>query len=238
MSRYSFPTICLVLLLLSSSAWVGGQTPPKGQAAWPSAERRYPWETAEDQRLRSKLQTPVATLEYDSAPLDDVIENLRSLSGANIKVNWSAMGFADIDRDHKVTLSVQDVKVERAIRLVLDFVADGAVDLGYELSDGVLVISTRNDLNRRPITVVYDCDDLLNVEEKHLAAYVNRVFKTMAAGGGRDLSKDPEAAERVLRSAIKDMRDGLAAQLVKTIMTTVEPESWKETGGNVGSLER
>ena len=198
---------------------------------------RFPWDTAENARARQQLNVPIASLAYDGMPFLEVIDDLRRRTRSNIVTNWAALEFADIKRDQAVSMSLHDVSLGAAIRVLLEIVGGGETELAYEISDGVIWISTREDLSRRTVTAVHDCDDLLNVETKLLADYINRVIEAVAEAGGRDLLKNPEAAERVVRAAVTELTDDLASELIELIQQTVDPESWRSTGGNVGSIQ-
>ena len=231
-------SLVVVLNVLGHQATDSRRPPgPASRTPQSAPASRFPWDTAENARARQRLDIRITSLAYDGVALVDAIDDLRRRARANIVTNWTALKFADIEPGQAVSMSLHDVSLGAALRVLLEIVGGGETELDYEISDGVIWISTREDLSRRTVTAVYDCDDLLNVETKRLTDYVNRVLEAMAEAGGRDLLKNPEAAERVVRAAVTALTDDLASELIELIQQTVDPESWRSTGGNVGSIQ-
>ena len=85
-------------------------------------------------------------LRLDNSALGDVIDFLRDVSGANIFVNWRALENVGIDRTTPVSVRLRDVKFSKALQMILDDVGGGNVKLDYIVDDGVITISTDEDL--------------------------------------------------------------------------------------------
>jgi len=92
---------------------------------WPEISARRGGGVAEEQETeatkeaRSKLKRKAPELNFDARPLEEVIEELRKLTGLNIVPNWTALEAVAIERDAEVTLRLQDVSFEKAIELIL-----------------------------------------------------------------------------------------------------------------------
>lgn len=117
-----------------------------------------------DRRAWKKLESVIQGVEFaDDTPFEDAIEYLRTQSGASINVNWNALeNEAFITRDQPLNgISVGDVSLEAAMNLVLETVGGQDAQLGFDVVDGVIRISTRESLDRRTITRTYDIRDLL-----------------------------------------------------------------------------
>lgn len=238
MARFTLSMMVPFTVLAAFGAEIRSQDPPKPATSRPSMPRQCPWDTPEDARTREKLSVRIPSLVYDGASFAKVIDDLRAATKANIKINWPAMEFADIDRGKHVSMSLRDVTLRSALRVVLDHIGGGETELTYDIAEGVIRISTLEDLSRRTFEAVYDCDDLLNVEEKRFTAQVRRVLRAASGASKPDPTRDLKVTERVIRIALKDVRRDLADQLIETIRKATDPESWRETGGNVGSITR
>jgi beta-lactamase regulating signal transducer with metallopeptidase domain len=90
---------------------------------------------------------------FNANGLGDVIDFLRDVSGANIFVDWGALGQGSIARDAPVTLKVKDVTLATAIGLVLQS-ASGSATLGFTVEGGVIRISTV-DAGNKLVTEYY-----------------------------------------------------------------------------------
>jgi hypothetical protein len=115
----------------------------------------------DDRALITQLDRQLPQLELDGATLTDVIDFLRDVSSANIYVNWRSLEGAGVKRDAPVFCKLRNVGFARALDVVLDSVAPANVRLGYTVDDGVIMVSTLDDLRLDTSTHVYDVRDLL-----------------------------------------------------------------------------
>lgn len=234
-------TIGLLLIGIVLSAIAQTNATPEAQpAAAPNRTSpcRYPWDSDEDYAARVRLSRPVGTITFDATPFVDVLDELSKRSGQAIRANWPALEAASIGKDKEVDFrTVSNMPVEKALRIILDARGGGEVELGYDVRDGIVWVSTIEDLSRNRRTVTYDCCDLLNADEADLAAHVHRVFAAVAKYCGRDLCKNPAEGEEVVRQTIEGSRETLRRRLVTAIQQQIDPESWRDAGGNVGSID-
>src|SRR5205823_2691850 len=77
-----------------------------------------------------------------------------------ITVNWSTIEAAGIDRKKPVTHRLHDIKASIALKSILDNVG-GPAKLGYTIEDGLVKISTEEELKSKTITLVHDIRDML-----------------------------------------------------------------------------
>lgn len=101
--------------------------------------------------------------DFSNIPLVEAIDRLRRESGANLVVNWRALETAGIDMSAEVNVKLHDLKISRVLSIILDDVGGGTVKLGYVIDDGIVTISTLDDLasKQTKTTRVYDIRDLL-----------------------------------------------------------------------------
>src|SRR6185503_19872463 len=118
----------------------------------------------------------------------DVIDFLRDVTGANIFVNWRALEAAGIDRNTPVTARLRDVKFSKALQTILSDVGGGTVKLGYTIDEGVITISTDEDLSKNVVTRVYDIRDLIievpDFNQAPTFNLSNQSNQTSGQGGG------------------------------------------------------
>lgn len=174
---------------------------PNAAPVVPSGSPAYPWEEGNEAGVRYLLSQRCGEMDFDGIAFDQLIDHLRDLTRVNIVVNWSALETAAIDREREVSLKLRadTVTFGMVLRLILEEVGGGEVELDYAVRDGVITISTKEDLCRATIVVFYNVSDLVR------AAELKRYY-------------DP------------------LARLVDMLQTTVDPESWREAGGNTGAI--
>lgn len=105
-----------------------------------------------------------ATCDFDQVPLIDVLNFVQEVSGVNMTVNWVALEIVGITPNSRVTLSLHAVPVEQILGLAIEQVSAEQFDedkADYQVSDGVVRISTVLELESNTQTRVYDIRDLV-----------------------------------------------------------------------------
>lgn len=204
--------------------------------------RREPFGAAEaseseaDRETHRRLQQSVPEIRFEAIGFEAVVDFLRDLQGLNIHVNWKALEAAGIDRDTEITTKLRDVRFEKALGLILDDVGGGDIPLGYVIDEGVIQISTRDDLNRKTVTRVFDIRDLI-VRIPQFGGAPSLELASTESGGeggtGTDIWGDDEDEDDE-----EDVpgRHELITQIMDLLRQTIDPDSWRENGGSVGSL--
>jgi type II secretory pathway component GspD/PulD (secretin)/tetratricopeptide (TPR) repeat protein len=197
----------------------------------------------EDAAVQAQLDKRLPEVKFDAVGFNDVIEFLRDVSGANIFVNWRALEAAGIDRNAPVTARLRDVAFRKALDVILQDVGGGTVKLAYTIDQGVITISTADELATNTITQTYDIRDLIinvpdfdNAPQFDLnAASQNTGGGGGGGGGGTSLfggtgggGGDEEQAGPT--------RTELVEQITNLIQTTVANDTWQANGGTVGTL--
>jgi len=190
----------------------------------------------EDQGVAIALDRKLPEINFSNVAFSDVVDFLRDVSQANIFVNWRALEAAGIAKDTQVSARLRDVKFAKVLNTVLNEVGGGTVRLGYTIDEGVITISTEEDLSANVVTRVYDIRDLIiNIPDFDNAPDFNLQQQQSAGrggGGGGNLfgggggGEDDEGPTRV----------ELVDEIIRLIQDTVASDSWKDNGGAVGSL--
>ncbi|MEE8522353.1 MAG: hypothetical protein V3T72_00350, partial [Thermoanaerobaculia bacterium] len=164
--------------------------------------------------------------------------------------------------DDDVTLQLAEVSVATALDRILEQVGDDVERPQYAIQDGILTISSEDQLRKRTITVVYDIRDLLfevpyfdNAPELDLDSALNQGnnqgggFGGGGGGGGGggfgggggggsgrgggggsifgDPGDDPD----------RPSRDELVEQIVSILQDNIDPDGWRDLGGDTGTLQ-
>jgi hypothetical protein len=158
--------------------------------------------------VRASLEKTRASMKVASAPLESVVNRLAEVSGQNIYVDWVALDDSRIGPREEVTLDLQNVPVAVLLRAALKEAGRGKRPLDYCIIDGVVRISTADDLHQYVVTRVYNVRDLIEQD-------VARGAKSSKAG-----HTPAEAAER----------------LTHVIQEAVDPNSWRDAGGSSGMI--
>lgn len=164
--------------------------------------------------IEAALQRTMSEVKFEAVPLEQVLQNLRETMGVNMHVRWRRLEEANVPRDLPITMRLSNLPTERVLRLVLD---EAEARLAYSVEDGVLIVSTFDDLTRRRTAEVYDLRELLDaLQGEPRAAH-------SLSGAAASVSASDEARR------IADLR--LAQEIEELIPTCVEPDAWMMNGG-------
>ncbi|MGE5612021.1 MAG: hypothetical protein ACM359_22430 [Bacillota bacterium] len=117
-------------------------------------------DAADDLQVQAALDKNLPGIKFEQAPLAAVVDFMQDVSGSNIYVAWPVLKAAGVDRDTKVSVTLHNVKFSKALQTVLADASAGA-PLGYTIDQGVIWISTSEELNKNTTVQVYDIRDLL-----------------------------------------------------------------------------
>jgi type II secretory pathway component GspD/PulD (secretin) len=119
-------------------------------------------ESEKDRRTRKQLQRVIRNVDFSGIALENVLNFLRDVTGANIVPNWEVLADRNITRQTQVTAEkLSEVTGQTLLEVVLENVGGTQVQLGYVIEDGIVKISTSDALRTKVKTRVYDIRDLI-----------------------------------------------------------------------------
>jgi hypothetical protein len=180
-------------------------------------------ENAEDQAFQA-LQKHLPRVAFDETPLEDVLDNLREASGANIWVNWPALAREGIDGDTPVTVQLEDVILGRLLDLICAELCQEGASVAFGHSHNVIEFSTASAL-RSPtpdVTAVQAVYDVRKIVE--------------AARDSRRVARQRGGEPGKAATPVEDP-DETPGELIEVITQTISPDDWSRKGGRLGSVE-
>jgi beta-lactamase regulating signal transducer with metallopeptidase domain len=194
---------------------------------------------AEGRAVQAQLERKLPEVNFDDVGFGDVVDFLRDVGQTNIFVNWKALAAVGVDRASPVSVRLRDVRFGKALTVVLDSVSKPKARLGYTIDEGVISISTTEDLAKNVLTRVYDVRDLLVVVPDYTDApnlglgtwpstrpVPATVPTTVPATAATTQPADPANARKAAVDAV-----------VRLVTQTIDPDSWRENGGSVGAIK-
>ncbi len=204
-------------------------------------------ESEANRTTRKRMRVVLPKLEFSGIRFEDVVQFLRDVGNVNIYVKWPALQTSAIDRAASVNVKLRNVSFEKALKTILDDVGGSTTELRYVLDEGVITISTREDLAQRTVTRVYDIRDLIvrvpNFQGPRISldsttdnggddggfgggGGSTQLFACVGTNGGNASTQETEMT-----------RAELVANILDLIRTTIDRESWVQGGGTVGSVK-
>lgn len=201
-------------------------------------ERRRAGSRGPNRRLFGALDRKIPA-DFVNDPFDQVIERLATTQRINLIVNWNDLKRAGVERDVPIDLNLpREISLKKVLTETLEQAGGGLVELGFEVHEGVIKIATRATLSLNTYTAVYDINDLLMeipIFTDAPLADLNAIRRRSAVirqadrpwRYGDDDDDEPEE-DPGRRSRVRKMID--------LIQDTVDPDSWIDRGGRVGSI--
>lgn len=199
-------------------------------------------DTEEDRRVLADLESRRIPASFAANTLEDVLNFIGTVTNLNMDVDWQAMGDIGIERDAEVTLNLRPVPVKVVLDRVLEKVSpDRFSRASWAVEDGVLVVSSQENLRRKTFIKIYDVRDLVfqvpdfpEVPELDLDTVLQQSSQRGGRGGGGGIFQDPEdvSVEQILEE-----EDATLDQLVEIIQTNVDFDGWEENGGDTGFIQ-
>ncbi len=201
----------------------------------------------EDRELNRRLDEVLPEVRFEETPFETVVEFLGDIKKVNLAVDWEDLESNAIERDKPVTVKLNELSFRTVLKEVLGQVG-GDVNLSFAVTEGLIRVASKEKLDRDKNVLVYDIRDLLvNIPRFNNAPRIDPSQALAADGGGgssgggggssnifEDNEEEDGAGDTGGRNGIGD--PALVAEIMDIIRQTVEPDSWRESGGGDGSL--
>jgi tetratricopeptide (TPR) repeat protein len=218
-------------------------------------------ESAANRRVSQVLSQTRMPVDFAGNSFEQVADYLTRVTGENIYVDWKALSFIGVDRHDEVNLQLNDVSAAVALDRILEQVGDELDRPQWAIQDGIVTISSDEALRKHTVTIVYDIRDLLfevpyfgNAPELDLSqafgqtagvggggfgggglgggsAFGNGGGRGGGGGGGGAVFGEPgDEPPRI-------SREELVTQIVGIIQENIDPEGWRDLGGDTGTLQ-
>jgi hypothetical protein len=178
--------------------------------------------------VEKKLREVLPVVEFRQTPFDQAIDRLRSLSGAEMVVEWEDLDSIGVRRDIPIDLRLHDVTLDAALNAVVGY-ADSSgrrARMRYTPYDGAIVISTSDALEYGgyACAAVYDLSDIqgssaMSPTTPPIICFPPKATTAPAAPGAPAGSRTRQETDD---------------ELVRLIEEAVAPDIWDTNGGSGG----
>jgi hypothetical protein len=170
------------------------------------------------------LDRPIEKLSFTNTPVKQALDEIRQKASLKMIIESQALEDAGVRLDTPVTLECNGVTASTALEQVLR--SCPAVELAFCDEGDVVRVTTQAQISSETFLRIYDVRALIDTMH---AAYRNpETFKHLDNRGGLFTSANG-GDENLTRAELVDT-------LVRLLEDSVFPESWKDNGGDIGSL--
>lgn len=192
--------------------------------------------------IQHQLNQTLPEVHFDGVALNDAIDFLRDVSGANISVNWKALAETGVTPDGTITLKLRSVSLRKALDLILSE-AGGGDKLGFSVDEGVIEIATREIIDSKMYTRVYPIEDLIMIipdfDDAPDFSLTSQTSGSQggsggaggAGGGGSSGGLFGGNTSQNSNKEVVKSKTERANDLMDLIRNIVQPDVWVENGG-------
>ncbi len=198
-------------------------------------------ETNNDAQIRAALLRVMPEVQLVDQPLEQALQWIASAMNVNVHIQWNLLQNAGVNRDTIINCKVKGLSVERVLRLMFDEI-DGPIS--YAVQDGVLVISTPDQLRKHLKTEVYDVRELIALTEMNVAAQKRRAMSaTKERFDNAAIQTEPRVATEAANSAKSapaqpaEDESSASRRVVELVTKMVSPDTWDVNGGTASIEE-
>jgi type II secretory pathway component GspD/PulD (secretin) len=221
-------------------------------AIWPYTKSQ------KEREIERRLLAPI-NLNFKNAPLKNVIEDLRDLSGVNVVPDTASLEEANVEMSKALDFKVENISLKSALNLLLK-----KVNLTYFIKDEALQITTTDKGRGGLKRVVYPVADLVVPVNNHalptsanIYNYLNNSVQppnpyasysptpymppygmfngqpvsTPTSSTGGTYGGPPMPQQGGPAVTFHGTGETIENLLIKLITNTVEPSSWSDVGG-------
>lgn len=201
-------------------------------------------DTEDNRRALASMESKRIPVEFTDTPFESVMGFLQTVSGLSVDVNYPSLEAAGIDRDAQVNMRITNASVRTVLDRVLEQVgADSTSGAAWAVQDGILVVASKEVINRNKSLNIYDIRDLLvevpdytQAPEFDLQSVLQSTGQGGRGGGGQSPFRQTgnQQNDRSNRRSLEDR----TTDLINIITTNVDQQGWQENGGDVGYIQQ
>jgi hypothetical protein len=182
----------------------------------------------------------VSFVDFRGVTLEEAVDQLRDITRVNIVVRWQSLEAAGVRRTARVEFRVTNLSLKQLLVLAAELASGRNVEMSAETDNDVVVVRTQEELELQSVLRVYDVRDLIEsdaaLHAKRIAAASATIRAAITAGGATPATA-PATTQSVPTIHPQHEQYLDSVERLKLIITeTVDPASWRDAGGTVGSI--
>ena len=236
---------CATLAVVLSACGPAAQSADSTNIDLPPLALEKPIATQPDanQRVQEALDRIIPKIRFRGIQFEQALYFLRDTQKVNVNPDWIAMGIAGITKTTEIDLQLANVTFKTALRELLTKAACREGVLDYVIRDGIINVSTAEDLSSVKYIVIYDVRDLLARRERQDRAIAADMFKQAlafrqafpTAYRAGEKPHDPEDhftgfEETGENFKVTDYHREAVSDFLEVLRSSVLPDSWAPTG--------
>ncbi|MBL0870591.1 MAG: hypothetical protein IBJ18_08455 [Phycisphaerales bacterium] len=208
---------------------------------WPSktylrTEMGGAMESPENRKAIAALEGKKIPVQFKGVSLDKALAYIAQNTQVDVTANWESLKSIGVEPTARVNLSlINDVSAKTALQRVLDQLkTDGSSRVDWAVNDGIVNVASAETIKRQTSTLTYNITDLLLEVPDYKDVPELDLARVLARKADLDTRSGP-FAKATQRDERNERLDRIR-RITDLIQRTVDPESWREIGGDTGSI--
>ncbi len=193
-------------------------------------------ESPENRRAMAALEGKKIPVQFKGVTLDKALAYIAQNTQVDVNPNWESLKSIGVEPTARVNLSlINDVSAKTALQRVLEQLkTDGSSRVDWAVSDGIVSVASAETIKRQTSTLTYNITDLLLEVPDYKDVPELDLARVLARKADLDTRSGP-FAKATQRDERNERLDRIR-RITDLIQRTVDPESWREIGGDTGSI--
>jgi hypothetical protein len=187
--------------------------------------------SAAPRSARLMLMHLVPQAKLDNVSLEESLNFIRDVTGANLVVDWAALQSANVDKQTEVNVSLRNVRLEKLLQIILREAAGGDT-LTYYTDENIIFVTTKEIADSKLITLMYYVNDIIGPSQQFVPQAAGISAPSLsggsATGGGGGSTGGGSVSVSVGQT--NNTQTAVAA-IITMIENNIRPEVWKDNGG-------
>jgi type II secretory pathway component GspD/PulD (secretin)/tetratricopeptide (TPR) repeat protein len=194
------------------------------------------FESPENRRAMSMMDKSIPA-SFDGVALDRALAYIGKTSGVDIDVDWKSLEKIGVERDMPVSLSLSNASAKVVLERVLRKVSkDRFVRADYAVDNGSVMVGSADVIRQTTVTQTYQVTDMLLASPDYVDVPDFDLAKVYDAKQNPSiLSKVDPFSSEARATAVPEKKERVR-QLVSAIQQNIDPDSWRDNGGDIGSI--
>ncbi|MCU0689713.1 MAG: hypothetical protein MUE97_08240, partial [Phycisphaerales bacterium] len=200
------------------------------------------YESPANRSAMATLQGKIVPVQFNRVPLENALAYLAKNTGVDIDADWASLKQLGVGPETPITIDrINDQPAKVVLEDIIGRITrDNFARADYAIRDGVVRIGSADVIRQQTVVEHYPITDLLQVAPDYADVPETDLYKItrnrQMRGAGLAGTADPfQRKAEAGKPGASDRREKIR-QVVGVIQNTVDANSWRDNGGDVGSI--
>jgi type II secretory pathway component GspD/PulD (secretin) len=196
-------------------------------------------DSPENRRILAQLNNTKMPVDFSGNRFADVVNFFGTVTQIPVDVEWDTLSQVGVDQDTQVSLKLSPMPLNVLLDRVMNKVSQDTFNkAAWAVDQGILTIASDQSLRQHKNLVIYNIQDLLFDIPNYRDVPAIDLQSVLGQGqGGSGQSPFTGGNTTGTGADPRPTREERTRQIIDIIQANVDPQGWKDTGGDTGALQ-